>query len=304
MKIETALAPACVACGVAGARRVRRIGEQDVLECSACGLHYASPMSAANAEWYAGNADYSSMLGPDAAVVLRHVYHDRLAEDIDPIDWLGPNHLAFLARRPNAGGRLLDVGCGEGTFLASASAAYDAYGVELDPVAAERARAHLPGRITTGTLDDLPADIDAFDVITLFEVLEHVADPLGTLIECRRRLRPAGEIVISVPNRLRRGADDDPVDWPPNHLTRWTPTAMNALLKRAGLAARHLHATKTSRYGYWEAGWFLSSRFPVFGRSKTARRLSSLLWVPLWPLYAMRRDTTYGLFVEAVSNSG
>src|SRR4051794_12553816 len=113
-------------------------------------------MSAATADWYAGEADYSSTLGDDAAVVLRHVYHDRLAPDIDPIDWLGPNHLAFLSRRPNAGGRLLDVGCGEGTFLAAATDTYDAYGVELDPVAAERARAQLPGRITTGTLDDLP----------------------------------------------------------------------------------------------------------------------------------------------------
>jgi SAM-dependent methyltransferase len=294
---------ACPACTGAAVRHVRRIGEQDVLECGVCGLHYASPMREADAAWYAGQADYAQTLGADAATVLRHVYSDRLAEGIRPTEWLGPNHLAFLSRRPNANGCLLDVGCGEGTFLAAASSRYDAYGVEPDPEAADRARLLLPGRITTGTLADLPPEPANYDAITLFEVLEHLANPLETLVACRKLLRPGGTIVISVPNRLRRGADDDPVDWPPNHLTRWTDRAMNAVLARAGLSARSCYTRKTSRYGYWEAGWLLSSRFPAFGRSVRLRRLSGLFWIPLWPLYAARGDATYGIFVEAVANS-
>jgi SAM-dependent methyltransferase len=289
----------CPACEGAPVREVRLVAEQQVLECGGCGLHYASPMRAADPEWYGGSADYAAILGDAAAGKLRHVYGDRLEERIDSVEWLGPNHLAFLARRPRSGGRLLDVGCGEGSFLNAAAEGYDVYGVELDAEAAARAEQLLPGRITTGTLDDLPAHLAPFDVVTLFEVLEHVADPLETLRACQTLLKPGGMVVISVPNRLRRGADDDPVDWPPNHLTRWTPAAMKALLRRAGLDVDACHTRKTSRYGYWEAGWLLSSRVPAFGRSLRLRRLSRLLWLPLWPLYAARGDSTYGLFVQA-----
>jgi 2-polyprenyl-3-methyl-5-hydroxy-6-metoxy-1,4-benzoquinol methylase len=292
----------CPACAGTPVRQVRRVGEQDVLECGVCGLHYSSPMREADAAWYAGDADYAQTLGAEAATVLRHVYSDRLAAGINPVEWLGPNHLAFLARQRNIGGTLLDVGCGEGTFLAAASSRYDVYGVEPDPEAAGRARTLLPERITTGTLSDLPSEPPNYDVITLFEVLEHVADPLETLVACRKLLGPGGVIVISVPNRLRRGADADPVDWPPNHLTRWTDRAMKAILSRAELSARHCHTRKTSRYGYWEAGWLLSSRLPMFGRSVRLRRLAGLLWLPLWPLYAARGDSTYGIFVEAVAD--
>jgi SAM-dependent methyltransferase len=302
--------PACPVCRQRGATGIRRVEAYAVLGCSNCGLHYSDPMTPADDDWYAGEGDYRRCLGEAAAETLSRVYRSRLDEDSPDIQWLGPNHLAFLAARPNAGGRLLDVGCGEGTFLRYALRSYDVDGIELDERAVERARSALGDRVRRVTVEQLAGEERnaRYDVVTLFEVLEHVADPLGTLRTCRALLRPGGFLVLSVPNRHRPRADDDPVDWPPNHLTRWTERALRMALESAGFDIDTLHARKSSRYGYWEAAWLLPGRFPgafrrlggsEVGRGVLLRRLAGLAWLPLWPAYALTRRPTYGLFAVA-----
>jgi SAM-dependent methyltransferase len=301
--------PRCPVCGSGGSARVRALPGYDVLECPGCSVQFSDPMRAADASWYAGEGDYSSALGPAAAGTLRHVYGDRLAPEARPADWLGPNHLAFLAQLPGRGGRLLDVGCGEGTFLRFAARHYDVCGIDLDERSVARAAETLGDRVARLTLEDLAGSEpeQAFDVATMFEVLEHVEDPVGALATVHRLLRPGGRLVLSVPNRLRPGGDDDPVDWPPNHLTRWTDAAVGRALGRTGFRVVRCHATKASRYGYWEAGWLLGSRFPrLFAalggdgrRALAARRLSGLAWVPLWPAYALLRRSSYGIYACA-----
>jgi hypothetical protein len=111
-----------------------------------------------------------------------------------------------------------------------------------------------------------------------------------------------------VPNLRRPGADADDTDWPPNHLTRWTPTALRDALVAAGLRPDHVHSRKRSRYGYWEAAWLVGARLPglfahIAGRSTrrwlALRRASALLWLPLWPAYAATGRPTYGLYAVA-----
>jgi SAM-dependent methyltransferase len=302
----------CPVCGAGGGALVRALPGYDVLECAACSVQYADPMRAAGAGWYAGEGDYSSALGPAAAGTLRHVYGDRLDRDARAADWLGPNHLAFLAELPNRGGRLLDVGCGEGTFLRFAGRHYDVRGIDLDERSVARAAETLGDRVARLTLEELAGSEpeQAFDVATMFEVLEHVEDPIGALATVHRLLRPGGRLVLSVPNRLRPGGDDDPVDWPPNHLTRWTDAAVRRALGRTGFRVVRCHATKASRYGYWEAGWLLGSRFPRLfetlgawgdGAALAARRASGIAWVPLWPAYALLRRSSYGIYAGALA---
>jgi len=303
---------ACPACGFESAVEAGRVGEYRLLACAACTLEFSDPMRAAGEDWYGGEGDYAEALGSEAAETLRHVYGDRLDTEGSEAVWLGPNHLAFLARLPGRGGRLLDIGCGEGTFLAQAAPHYaSADGIELDPRAAARAAA-LPGvRVRSARAEDLAAEAQAgsYDVVTLFEVLEHLEDPLGALGACKRLLRPTGTLVLSVPHRLRPGADADPSDLPPNHLTRWTEQALRAALDRAGFAVTRLHARKRSRYGFREAGWLLTSRFPGLldrlgasgnvRRGLIVRRASGALWLALWPWYALTGKPTYGLYAEA-----
>jgi len=98
-------------------------------------------------------------------------------------------------------GRVLDVGCGNGLFLEAASVrGWEVAGIELSPAAAAAARERVGPRVTLGTLEEADLRSDAFDVVTLWEVIEHVPHPLRLLSEVRRVLRPGGMLFLSTPN--------------------------------------------------------------------------------------------------------
>lgn len=100
------------------------------------------------------------------------------------------------------GGRLLDVGCATGEFLAEmeTSNKWECYGVEPVPYAAAIARQNTHASIFDGTLFDANYPKDFFDIVTLWDVLEHISDPLRTLREIRRILKPGGILIMCVPD--------------------------------------------------------------------------------------------------------
>ena len=137
-------------------------------------------------------------------------------------------------------GRLVDVGCGFGHFVAWASArGWDAWGVDDDVWAQQRSKA--PGR-TVPTLADLEGQ---FDVATLWDVLEHVERPAAFLAELADRVRPGGRIFVGVPNfaalRLRwpllrlDGRRFSDVVRPDEHVVQFTGKGLTLTLERAGL---------------------------------------------------------------------
>ncbi len=109
--------------------------------------------------------------------------------------------------RPFAGGRLLDYGCGDGTFLGllqtSGAAPALAVGAEIDPrvvVDCARRFAAWP-HVRFVSVDALGGDDEAasYDAVFCMEVLEHVESPLSLLMEFERLLKPHATLVISVP---------------------------------------------------------------------------------------------------------
>ena len=150
------------------------------------------------------------------------------------------------------GGRLLDVGCGNGFFLAFAfERGWDCYGLDNSPGAIQAARQKLSDRVTLTTLLEACYSSDSFDVISLFEVLEHLPNPMDHLREIHRILKPGGWVCISVPNfasfeRLifRKwwvGLDA------PRHLQQLTPQSLHFFLQEAGFDAidvRSINADK------------------------------------------------------------
>jgi SAM-dependent methyltransferase len=152
---------------------------------------------------------------------------------------LEPGHKYFLAdSAAPRGGKLLDVGCGTGNFLAAArKAGYDVSGTELDKDAARFAKDRL------GLSQIVPLSIVAFvqqhsakkfDVVTFFEVLEHQATPIAFLEAVRCCVRPGGYIALSVPNRERWLTGPDVLDYPPNHFLRWNVKALKSFLTTHG----------------------------------------------------------------------
>ncbi len=134
---------------------------------------------------------------------------------------------------------VLDVGCGAGAFLDMArSAGLRTFGLELNPTAAEKARAK-GHEIFDRLLPEVPADAcpGGFDLITLFQVLEHVPDPVDILKQASARLKPGGYISIAVPSKsgIYRFMPWDPHQWPPHHISRWCLHDFKILSKQTGL---------------------------------------------------------------------
>jgi len=139
-------------------------------------------------------------------------------------------------------GNLLDIGAGTGDFLAYAEQkGWTATGMEPNPKARERAR--NKGVLLLGDTASLP---DAsFDVVTLWHVLEHVADLGGQLSELKRICRPNGWIVVAVPNYRSYDARHYGAFWAafdvPRHLWHFSKTAIEKLFATKQIALQKNH---------------------------------------------------------------
>lgn len=136
-------------------------------------------------------------------------------------------------------GRVLDVGCATGNFLAAMrDRGWEAFGVEPNSYAANYARERLGLNVFIGELEEAGYATNFFDLVTLWDVLEHVPDPRATLEEVARILRPGGTLVLSLPN---------PETWEvklfgrywvgwdiPRHLYLFTRSVLTRYLNEAG----------------------------------------------------------------------
>jgi len=114
--------------------------------------------------------------------------------------------VAHLAKEMRAGARWLDLGCAYGYLVAEAVAGgFDAIGVDVSAYALARARHDAPaagGRVLRGLADRLPFADATFDVVSAFDVLEHLHEPEPALAEIARVLKPGGVLVGATPDPL------------------------------------------------------------------------------------------------------
>ncbi|MGV3628285.1 MAG: class I SAM-dependent methyltransferase [Betaproteobacteria bacterium] len=147
--------------------------------------------------------------------------------------------------------RVLDVGCSRGQFVAAAIAAgYRAEGVEPAPRIAEAARAAgVPVR--TGLLEEQHFPDGSFDALTLFEVIEHLREPLPLLAECRRVLKPGGILLVSTANAaswtaaaMGSGWDYFDMQKDGGHISFYNPGSMAKIAANAGFAVARLDTAR------------------------------------------------------------
>jgi cyclopropane fatty-acyl-phospholipid synthase-like methyltransferase len=105
-------------------------------------------------------------------------------------------------RQRTSGKQLLDVGCATGFFMeAAADEGFDVRGVEFSAVAISLARPDIRERIVRGDVNTLlRSQADKFDVVTAFDIIEHVQNPASFLMELREVLKPGGVLAISSPD--------------------------------------------------------------------------------------------------------
>lgn len=142
--------------------------------------------------------------------------------------------------------RLLDAGCATGLFLGVAQdAGWDVEGMDISPFALSKAR-ERGFRVRQGTLPEPSMPSESFDVITLWDVIEHVPDPAAVVRECRRLLRPGGVLAMSTPDagslpaRILRGKwlGFRSID---EHLYFFSHASMSAMLEREGMRVARYH---------------------------------------------------------------
>jgi len=201
-------------------------GAYQMCHCVSCDVVFSNPMVGPGREWYEKNEE---------GVIYK------LHEDFE--SQLGWNHEQFLNEDIQAK-TLLDVGCGRGRFLNEARRiGYIVTGIDFDRINVEVARRRFGiSEIQSDTLEKfvLKNPRKRFDVITFFEVLEHLPDPRQFLRTVRSLLNPGGYIALSVPNRERFINTIGYLDKPPYHLTRWTKKALGNILQLTDFSVLHL----------------------------------------------------------------
>jgi 2-polyprenyl-3-methyl-5-hydroxy-6-metoxy-1,4-benzoquinol methylase len=146
-----------------------------------------------------------------------------------------------LPRPPRTGGRLLDVGCGNGEFLYRASSlGWDAVGVDIDEASVRTCR-DLGLNVRVGSIDVLDHAKEQFDGITLSHVIEHMHAPLEALRSCYCLLKPGGWIWLDTPNLDSSGHTIYKQAWrglePPRHLVLFTRDSLCRSLAAMGFSS-------------------------------------------------------------------
>ena len=240
--VSAAVDIACNLCGADDPVVVFEAGRAQsnrIVRCHRCGLMYGSPRVAEIDLDRVARFDPGYLGG-----MLARDYDPRMdKESFQVIDW--DDAKAWLAQRFPARGRLLEVGCGLG-FL-SRHFLRDGWRVDAldpDPLCARHATEVLGVPVIGATLGAAPIDDAAYDAALLSHVIEHLPDPLASLRELHRIVRPGGVVILETPRfdtlafrvlgRRERSIACE------GHLYFFTLETLAALARRAGFeVVRH-----------------------------------------------------------------
>jgi SAM-dependent methyltransferase len=251
-------------------------GEFSVVACPCCGLAFTEPrlkpedFATYYPETYSAyepNARPKASLGERVGTLSREL-----------LVRYGPYRNVW--RRPP--GRLLDVGCGTGDLAAVfAGHGWQAFGIEPSEQAARHARA-AGVKVVVGTLADAPWTEGSFDAIVFNHSLEHIDNPVETLTQAARLLRPGGVLTIAVPNfgswhRRAFGSAWFQLDLP-RHLQHFDRDSLAGVVRRAGL-----HPVSTSAVSM-RPSLLASLQYLAFGSMRFGGRRVRLLEWAIAPL--------------------
>ena len=187
---------ACELCGSLHQRLRYRFDDIKVVQCSDCGLVFIGEFPADIDQQDLYNTDYFSEREEyflhESGKNLPEVSGEHLESFREGLKVIGKHKKS---------GRLLDLGCAVGVFLSMAEEeGWEICGVEISEYAVARAKERCEGEVYAGELSDICFAEASFDVITMWDVLEHFVHPQETLVEVHRILKDDGIILLDTPN--------------------------------------------------------------------------------------------------------
>ncbi len=186
-------------CRLCGSEKFRPLFEKNnfqIVACTGCGIVFVANPPAPRELQAIYVEEYYRGSGSSVGTV-------DFIKDKAFFDTIGREKADYVRRFAGTAPRtLLDIGCGMGCFLGAMKAAgWTVEGIEVSAYAADYVAKNLGIPVRCGTVEQFPADREkSFDVITLWDVLEHVPDPARLLRHCRRLLKPGGCFFLSTTN--------------------------------------------------------------------------------------------------------
>lgn len=224
-----------VACPLCGGREDETVLHKDgfaIVRCRACGLRYVNPRLAVGdlEELYTGQ------------VISPAAYYVR-TEQTDERSFAARVALIERWRKP---GRLLDLGCGPGTFsIAARARGWTTVGLDINAQSVAHCRARGL-EVIAGVFPHPALEGQTFDVVAMNDFLEHLTDPAAALRTVRSLLAPGGVLFISTPDvgsamaRLTRSR------WlhlkPNEHIVYFDRQTITRLLEQTGFRVTHVQS--------------------------------------------------------------
>ena len=222
----------CNLCGENNTKLKYKIGKYHLVECQNCGLVYLNPQPDEN-EIAKEYEDQKIVFSGGEEKILDDYLANKQKYWKDYKKRLAAIEKVFGVSK----GKILDIGCAGGFFLDYLKySGWQTYGVELSKWGAETCQKKLGLNVFNGNLNQANFKDNFFDVITMYDVLEHTQEPAKELIEVKRILKKDGLLIINVPNIDSFVSKLNKEKWnkliPGQHLYFFTPQTLKKMLSK------------------------------------------------------------------------
>lgn len=248
----------CPVCGSKEWIKRYRISAWDIEECSVCGFAGINPPPAkeGRAQCYSEEKVIERNIKrknffQKLSRFLKRVFKKIAKRDKSAIFY---NDMRRYLPRSS---KILDIGCGDGSFISRAKEYFICTGIEISEYLASLARRRPGIKVITGDFLDVNFANERYDGITLISILEHLEDPARAIKKCFDLLGDSGVLLLKTVNygcvnrRIKKGA------WtgfrPPDHAVYFNPHNLRLLLKKAGFGKIYITAMPFNDNMYCQA---------------------------------------------------
>jgi len=155
------------------------------------------------------------------------------------------------------GAKVLDIGCGDGSFISGAKDSFLCTGIEISDYLASLARGRSGIKVITGNFLNMEFKNEEYDGVTLISLLEHLDDPLHAMKKCFGFLRQGGLLLIKTVNYDCFNRKIIGSLWtgfrPPDHVVYFSPSNLKLLLEKVGFKKIKISSMPFSDNMYCEA---------------------------------------------------